>query len=160
MNSFRLSRFLPAFAALAMLPACDARKPSASTDVAGAPPPGIPVAVAQATPIPTTALDPSADLSAAIKDATYLTRDTLKTVRDRFEQRVETDLAVLKANGADVDVDAEKKVTDARTNVTKSLNDLADAPPETWPTAQSRALAALQEFRSAWTALKSGRATS
>lgn len=161
MNFIRLTRFVPALAALALLPACDAKKPTVSTAaVDGAPPPAAPVMVEQVSPVPATVIDPSADLYTTVKEATHAKRDTLRPAGERFEQRVETELAALKAKGTDVDVEAEKKLSDARTQVTKVLSELSDAAAETWPTAQAHALAVLQEFRNAWAAVKSPRSTS
>lgn len=159
MNFTHLLRFTPVALAIVVLPACDAKKPSATTSIDGAPAAPAPVSVAQSAPIPATVIDPSADLVTAVKNATHASRDTLRAARETFDQRVETDLAALKTAGTDVDVDAEKKVSESKANVLKILAELADAPAETWPTAQSNALAALQEFRTAWARAKSGRST-
>lgn len=148
---------LPTLGLLGLFAAC---KPERTTSTAAAAPlsPLDPIAQAVATKPP--AVDPTAEFKAALKDATYEGRDALPPARERLDQRIEAEIAGLKSAGQTIPLEKEKKLADARTELTKELDLLVASGAETWPTARDRVLAVLQNVRTAYAEAKSARSSS
>jgi hypothetical protein len=132
---------------------CSKERPATTTAAQPQPAPS-PAATDQpsitaATPA---AVDPFAEMKAALERATLEQHDGLAGIQQRMDQDLDAQTAAKKA-GADVSLAATEKLDSASADFAEKLRALSVARPETWNSAKHDAELALQNVRSAFAAV-------